>query len=104
MKIVEALKIIDAKWIEKKKGFRVCMQRREGSDWITDYTPDEDATPLDSDVAAWRTAWKLAQSTPLSDGGPQEGDMVNLYVVDQDNNPIAYYATGEKDVFNVCKV
>ena len=100
MKIADALKIIDDQWIEKPKGFRVCMQRREGSEWVTDYSPGEEAAPLDSDVTTWRLAWKLAHSTPLKAGGPEEGDLVNIYVVDQDNNPIAYYATGEMDVFN----
>ena len=104
MKITEAIKIIDNNWIEKQKGFRVYMQRREGSEWVVDYTPDQEATPLDSDVAAWRTAWKLAQSTPLREGEAQEGDMVNLHVVDQDNNPIAYYETGKKEIFNARKV
>lgn len=102
MKIAEALKFIDDNWVQKPKGFRVCMQQREGSEWVTDYSPDETAAPLDSDVTAWRLAWKLAVSTPLIGGEPQEGDLVNLYVVDQDNNQIAYYATGEKDVFNAC--
>ena len=104
MKITEAIKIIDENWVEKPKGFRACMQRREGSEWVTVYTPDEKAAPLDSDVAAWRTAWKLAQCTPLRDGDPQEGDMINLFVVDQDNNPIDYYSTGEKEIFNACSV
>ena len=100
MKIAEALKFIDDNWVQKAKGFRVCMQRREGSDWVTDYSPDENAAPLDSDVTAWRLAWKLAVSTPLLEGEPQEGDLVNIHVVDQDNNPIDYYATGKKEIFN----
>ncbi len=29
-----------------------------------------------------------------------EGDMVNVHVVDQDNNPINYYTTGAKEIFN----
>ena len=104
MKITDAIKIIDDNWIPKPKGFRVCMQRREGSEWVTDYTPDEKAAPLDSDVTTWRTAWKLSASTPLREGEPQEGDLVNIYVVDQDNNPIDYYATGKKEIFNACKL
>jgi hypothetical protein len=104
MKIADAMKIIDENWVQKKKGYRVCMQRREGSEWVTDYSPGEKASPLDSDVTTWRLAWKLAVSTPLREGGPQEGDMVNLFVVDQDNNPVDYYATGEKETFNACSV
>ena len=104
MKITEAIKIIDDNWVAKPKGFRVCMQRREGSEWVIDYTPGEKAAPLDSDVTTWRTAWKLASSTPLREGEPQEGDLVNLYVVDQDNNPVDYYATGKRETFNACKV
>ncbi len=104
MKIADALKIIDENWVKKQKGFRACLQRREGSEWVIDYSPGEKAAPLDSDVATWRLAWKLAQSTPLRDGDPQEGDMINLFVVDQDNNPIDYYSTGEKEIFNACSV
>ncbi|MCG6910100.1 MAG: hypothetical protein LJE94_08255 [Deltaproteobacteria bacterium] len=102
MKITEAMQLIDENWVQKKKGFRVCLQRREGSDWITEYSPGEKAAPLDSDVTTWRLAWKLAQSTPLRTDGPREGDMVNVFVVDQDNAPITYYSTGEKAVFNAC--
>ncbi len=76
MKIADALKIIDENWVKKQKGFRACLQRREGSEWVIDYSPGEKAAPLDSDVATWRLAWKLAQSTPLRDGDPQEGDMI----------------------------
>jgi len=104
MKITEAIKIIDDNWVVKPKGFRVRMQRREGSEWVNDYSPGEKAAPLDSDVTTWRLAWKLAVSKPLREGEPQEDDLVNIYVVDQDNNQIDYYATGEKEIFNVCSV
>jgi len=104
MKITDAMKVIDDKWIEKKKGFRVCLQRREGTEWVTDYTPGEKVAPLDSDVTTWRLAWKLAQSTPPGSGDPQDGDMINIFVVDQDNNPITYYATGAKETFNIYSV
>jgi len=100
MKIADAMKIIDESWVRKQKGFRVCLQRREGSEWIDEYSPGEKAAPLDSDVTTWRLAWKLAKSTPLREDTPQEGDMVNVHVVDQDNNPVAYYATGNKEIFN----
>ena len=101
MKIADALKLIDDNWVEKPKGFRVCMQRREGSEWVLDYSPGEGAAPLDSDVTTWRLAWKLAESKPVNKDTPREGDLVNLFVVDQDNNQIEYYATGKMDVFNI---
>ena len=100
MKIADAMKTIDKNWIEKKKGFRVSMHRYEATGWVFDQTPGENAAPLDSDVTSWRLAWKLAQSTPLRTGEPQEGDMINIFVVDQDNNPIFHYASGEKEILN----
>ena len=100
MKIAEAMKTIDDNWIKKKKGFRVHIQRFEGATWVVDYSPGEKAGPLDSDVTSWRLAWKLAQSTPLRVGDFQDGDMINVFVVDQDNSPIIYYATGKKEIFN----
>ena len=104
MKIAEAIKAIDENWVTKPRGFRVRMQRREGSAWVTDYSPGEKAAPLDSDVTTWRLAWKLAQCTPLREGEPREGDMVNILVVDQDDNPIGYYATGKPEIFNACSI
>ena len=102
MNITEAIKIIDDNWVAKPKGFRVRMQRREGSEWVTDYSPGVTAAPLDSDVTTWRLAWKLAQCTPLREDAPREGDMVNIHVVDQDDNPVGYYATGKQETFNAC--
>ena len=67
-------------------------------------SPPADAAPLNSDVTAWRYAWKLAQSTPMRPDQPKEGDMLNIFVVDQDNQPILYYATGEKEIFNAYPV
>jgi hypothetical protein len=63
-------------------------------------SPPSGTAPLNSDVTAWRYAWKLAQSTPLSPDTPQEGDMVNIFVVDQNNQPIVFYATGKKEILN----
>ena len=100
MKIAESMKIIDQKWVEKKKGFRVQFKRYTGTDWVEDMSPPEDASVLDSDVTTWRLAWKLAESTPLTDGDAQEGDMADVRVVDQNGDPVENYATGENDVFN----
>ena len=101
MKIAEAMKTIDEKWVEKKKGFRVCMERYDGNSWVQELSPGENATPLDSDVTSWRLAWKLAQSTPIDHQGPGQGDLVNIFVVDEEKTPIPYYVTGEREIFNV---
>ena len=101
MKIIEAMKVIDAKWVEKHQGFRVQFKRFDGTKWLDDVSPPEGASLLDSDVTAWRLAWKLAQSSPLSGGEAKEGDMADIRVVDQRGNPVENYATGEMDVFNL---
>ena len=100
MKIAEGLKIIENGWIKKPKGFRVSFQKQTGAGAEAGLSPPADVAPLNSDVTAWRYAWKLAQSTPLRSDEPQEGDMLNIFVVDQDNQPILYYATGKKETFN----
>jgi hypothetical protein len=100
MKIADGLKIIENGWIKKPKGFRVSFQRQTESGGEDGLSPPANAAPLNSDVTAWRYAWKLAQSTPLRSDAVQEGDLFNIHVVDQDNQPIRYYATGEKEIFN----
>jgi hypothetical protein len=104
MKITEGLKIIENGWIKKPKGFRVSFQKQTESGIETGLSPPSDAAPLNSDVTAWRYAWKLAQSTPLGSDAPQQGDLINILVVDQDNQAIRYYATGQKKIFNVYPV
>ena len=100
MKISESLKIIDEGWVKKPKGFRVHFQKRTDSKWITDFAPGEDEKPLDSDVVAWRLAWKLSQAGESDPKGTSEGDMVNLYVIDDSGNPIKFYGTNELTVLN----
>ena len=104
MKITEGLTIIENGWIKKPTGFRVSFQRQTESGIEDGLSPPANAAPLNSDVTAWRYAWKLAQSTSLPTSGPHAGDMVNIFVVDQDNNPILYYVTGEKEIFNEYEV
>ena len=74
MKIIEAMKVIDAKWEEKTPGFFGFDSNDSTvpSGSMT-FSPPEDASLLDSDVTAWRLAWKLAQSSPLSGGEAKEG-------------------------------
>ncbi|MFO7740255.1 MAG: hypothetical protein R6V46_17370 [Desulfatiglandaceae bacterium] len=100
MKVSESLKVIDAGWVRKPKGFRVHFQKMVGSELITDYVPGEDEAPLDSDVVAWRLAWKLAQAT-ASDGTEAEAnELVNIYVVDDMGHPVKFYGTNEGKVYN----
>ena len=63
MKIAEGLKIIENGWIKKPKGFRVSFQRQTDSGMEAGLSPPADAAPLNSDVTAWRYAWKLWQAT-----------------------------------------
>ena len=100
MKIAEGLKIIDEGWVRKQKGFRVHFQKQVDSEFITDYVPGTDEKPLDSDVAAWRLAWKLSQTAQSENPEISDSDIVNIYVVDDLGNPVSYYATNQPKVFN----
>ena len=100
MKIVEAIEVIDKTWVQKPKGFRVRFEKKSDNEWTTDYSPGEDQALLDSDVVAWRLAWKLYQATLSSDPEFGQGSMANIHVVDDAGNRVKYYATGEFDVFN----
>jgi hypothetical protein len=96
MKITDALKVIDAGWVRKPKGFRVHFNQQGESGWETGFSPGEKGSPLTSDVVAWRLAWKLAQAAKPD----SEEALVNIYVVDDLGEPIKYYATNRFEVFN----
>ena len=100
MKVSEALKVIDDGWVKKPKGFRVHFQKKENSEWVTEYSPGEKENPLDSDVVAWRLAWKLAETKNSDTPENADGVFFNIYVVDDLGNPIKYYASNQFDVFN----
>ena len=100
MKTKDALKFIDEGWIRKPKGFRVHFQKKVNSDLITDYIPDEDVKPLESDVVTWRLAWKLSEVTKSDNPEMADGEMVNIYVVDDLGNPIPFYGTNEFEILN----
>ena len=100
MKSVEAYKIIDEWCTKKRTGFRVHFQREVDSEIITDYFPDMDDGPWLSEIAIWRMAWKLSQSIKSDAPDISAGDLVNVYVVDHEGNPVKYYATGKFEVFN----
>ena len=99
MKINEAVKIFDERWIRKPLGFRVHFQKYVESEIITDYSPEKDDKPLDSDVVAWRLAWKLSQVWSKEEA-QNEPAFYNIYVVDDLDKPIDYYVTGRPEIFN----
>jgi hypothetical protein len=98
----EALEIIDEGWVKKPKGFRVHFQKMFDSEWVTDFVPGEEE-PLDSDVVAWRLAWKLSQAGKSNPSEISRGDIVNIYVVDDSGNAVRFYGTNELTVLNVCE-
>ena len=100
MKIGKALKVIDSGWVHKDKGYRVCYQRQTGDNVETEYTPEIGDALLDSDVSAWRTAWKMQQATQNENDEFGEGQMINIYVVNDEGEPISYYKTNELKVYN----
>ena len=100
MKIGKALKVIDEGWVQKDKGYRVRYQRQTGDGVETEYTPGLDDAPLDSDVSAWRTAWKMVQATHSENINFGEGQMINVTVVNDQGDQINYYKTNEKKVYN----
>lgn len=91
----EALEIIDNGWIRKPKGYHVRFQKKEDGRWQSVSVPDEGQDVYDSDVVAWRIAWKLSQAA--AEGG--ELSMANIHVVDDTGEPVKYYATGDYKVY-----
>ncbi len=100
MKLKDADKTIDDNWIKKPTGFRVRYQVLENGTLVTQCTPEKDQKPFDSDVTAWRYAWKLWQATGSDDSDIALNELVNIHVVDDDETPIPYYATGKPEIFN----
>lgn len=100
MKIGKALKVIDEGWVQKDKGYRVRYQRKTESGVETEHTPGLDDAPLDSDVSAWRTAWKLYQATQNVNSEFGEGKMINIVVVNDSDELVRYYKTNDVKVYN----
>jgi hypothetical protein len=101
MDIAAGMKIIKEKWITKPLGFRVRFQKKIDDTLVTEYTPDISDNLLDSDVVAWRYAWKLWVSTKSDTADIMEGEFVNITVVDDKDNPVKYYATNQVTTYNV---
>lgn len=104
MNINEALDRIDAEWIRKPIGFRVKFDICDNGRWQTEYSPEESAPPLKSEVTAWRLAWKLAQTSHSDAPECQGGNLANIYVVDDQGTRIPSYMTGDNGVYHLRKV
>jgi hypothetical protein len=101
MKLKEAMKVMNERWIRRKNGFRVRFDKRAGSQWVTDFFPDKEEKPLTSEVSAWELARRFAESHPPSEeGNIQEGDIVNVFVVDDTDKAVHFYGTSEPRIFN----
>jgi hypothetical protein len=100
MKLSEVVKLIDGGRVKKKKGFRVHFQRWRDSEMVSEYAPGENEKPMDSEVNAWKVAWKLARYLEIDMDNLKEDDVVNVYVVDESGNPVNFYANNRKEIFN----
>jgi len=100
MQIAEGLKLIGAGWIQKPKGFRVEYQKLTDGQLVTELSPPEGSALLDSDVTAWRYAWKLFMASRADAADIQAAELVNIHVVDDEGRKVKYYATDTFEVFN----
>ncbi|BBO70753.1 hypothetical protein DSCA_46830 [Desulfosarcina alkanivorans] len=100
MKITEGLKVIQNGWIRKPRGFRVKFQRQTETGIESVYSPPLEAVPLNSDVTAWRYAWKLWQATRAKAETEAPGTLYNITVVDDQDHPYPFYGTGDFETYN----
>jgi hypothetical protein len=68
--------------------------------WQADFSPEENTAPLDSDVTAWRLAWKLAQAGRPDTARFKEGDLVNITVVDDQGDRVRSYMTNAFEMYH----
>jgi hypothetical protein len=100
MKIADGLKIIENGWIRKPKGFRVRFHKLTEAGIEVGLSPHLDEAPLNSDVTAWRYAWKLWQATMQGSLNGEPGALYNITVVDDQERPFRFYGTGNFEIFN----
>jgi len=100
MKIAQGIKIIEKGWVVKPSEFRVKYEKNVDSKLVTEYSPGLEDAALDSDVTAWRYAWKLFMATKTPTGEIGEDELVNITVVDEMDNPVIYYVKGTEKIFN----
>jgi len=85
---------------EKYYTLWVKYQKLVDGQLATEVSPPEEKAGLDSDVVAWRYAWKLFMATRSAEEGIQADELVNIHVVDDADQKVKYYATGGFDMFN----
>ena len=100
MKIADGLKLIEDGWIRKPKGFRVRFHRQTDAGVEAGLSPPPEAAPLNSDVTAWRYAWKLWQATRAAAETGAPGALYNITVVDDQDHPSRFYGTGEFETYS----
>lgn len=100
MKITEGLEVIKEGWVRKPKGFRVKFHRQTETGIEDCLSPTMEDAPLNSDVTAWRYAWKLWQATLKEYETQAEGALYNITVVDDLNQPARFYGTGDLEIYN----
>ncbi len=104
MKITEGLKIIEDGWVRKPKGFRVKYRKQTETGMENGYSPPIEAEPMGSDVTAWRYAWKLWQATQKEAETSAPGVLYNITVVDDQDQPIRFYGTGDYEIYNSTRI
>ena len=100
MKIADGLKLIENGWIRKPKGFRVRFHRQTETGIEAGLSPPPEASPLNSDVTAWRYAWKLWQATRAAAEAGDAGALYNITVVDDQDRPFRFYGSGDFETYN----
>ncbi len=101
MKQKEISEIVKSGWVRRKKGFRLRFEKWINSEWIVDYYPEQGEKLVQSEVAAWETARKFAEVTKSDSQEFKEGDIVNVCVVDDLDDPIKFYGTNKLHVLNL---
>jgi hypothetical protein len=95
MKIADGLKLIENGWIRKPKGFRVRFHRQTETGIEKGLSPPPEVAPLNSDVTAWRYAWKLWQATRAAAETGDPGALYNITVVDDQDRPFRFFGSGD---------
>ncbi len=55
---------------------------------------------MTSEISAWELARRFAEATKSDSPVISEGDIINIYVVDDLDNPVSFYSTNQPKVFN----